>query len=120
MWRSPPAGARCSPSVGTALVTGCHWLHVVCPACQQLGETDLRKVDVHPNASIGVVIRAMSCKRCSPHPPFARPLGATKRSWYTDDGWLRLYAGKPLTYSDVEPMGWAQSILEAKKQRERP
>jgi hypothetical protein len=62
------------PSIGTALATGCHWLHVVCPACQQLGETDLRKLDIHPNASIGVVIRAMSCWRCSPHPPFARPL----------------------------------------------
>jgi hypothetical protein len=69
------------PSVGTALVTGCHYLHVVCPACQQTGETDLRKIDIHPNASIGTVVRAMSCKRCSPHPPFAWALGATRRSW---------------------------------------
>jgi hypothetical protein len=49
------------PSVGTALSTGCHWLHVVCPACHQLGEADLREVDIHPNASIGTVVRAMSC-----------------------------------------------------------
>src|SRR5256885_1882371 len=69
------------PSVGTALRTGCHWLHVVCPACQQMGEADLRTIDIHPNASIGAVVRAMSCKRCSPHPPFAIPLGATRRSW---------------------------------------
>jgi hypothetical protein len=73
------------PSVGTALTTSCHWLHVVCPACQQMGETDLRKIDIHPNASIATVVRAMSCKRCSPHPPFARPLGATRWSWYTSD-----------------------------------
>ena len=77
------------PSVGTALTTGCHWLHVVCPGCQQMGEADLRKIDIHPNASIGTVVRAMSCKRCSPHPPFARPLGATRRSWYTHEGWAR-------------------------------
>ena len=25
------------PAIGTALSTGCHWLHVVCPACQQMG-----------------------------------------------------------------------------------
>ena len=45
------------PAVGTALATGCHWLHVVCPACQQLGETDLRQIDIHPNASLGTVVR---------------------------------------------------------------
>jgi len=54
------------PTIGTALGTDCHWLHVVCPACHQLGETDLRTIDIHPHASIGVVVRAMSCKRCSP------------------------------------------------------
>ena len=77
------------PSVGTALSTGCHWLHVVCPACQQLGETDLREIDIHPNASIATIVRAMSCKRCSPHPPFARQLGATRRSWEGNEVWRR-------------------------------
>ena len=76
------------PSVGTAPTAGCHWLHVVCPACQQMGATDLRNTDIHPNASIATVVRAMSCRRCSPHPPFARPLGATRRSWYGHDGWV--------------------------------
>jgi hypothetical protein len=68
--------------------TGCHWLHVMCPACQQMGETDLREIDIHPNASLGTVLRAMSCRRCSPHPPFARPVGATRRSWNSKDVWL--------------------------------
>ncbi len=36
-----------TPSIGTALATGCHWLHVVCPACQQMGETDLRETSQH-------------------------------------------------------------------------
>jgi hypothetical protein len=83
------------PSVGTALTTGCHWLHVVCPACQQMGEVDLREIDIHQNASIGTVVRAMSCRRCSPHPPFARPLGATRRSWYGQDSWQRSRYGLP-------------------------
>ena len=29
------------PTVGTALRTECYWLHVICPACQQLGEVNL-------------------------------------------------------------------------------
>ena len=112
------------PSVGTALVTGCHWLHVVCPACQQMGETDLRRVDIHPNSSIGTIVRAMSCKRCSPHPPFARPLGATRRSWYTYDGWARADGRRRATAHrehDPEPdIGWAQrQIAHRKKAEER-
>jgi hypothetical protein len=100
------------PSVGTALITGCHWLHVLCPACQQMGETDLRNIDIHPNASIGTVVRAMSCKRCSPHPPFARPLGATKRSWYTSDGWVHAdpYHAvlRRVEYLENTDIGWGQ------------
>jgi hypothetical protein len=48
------------PSVGTAFATGCHWLHVVCPACQQMGETDSRKIDLNPNGSVATVVRAMA------------------------------------------------------------
>ena len=72
------------PTIGTAIRTGCHWLHVVCPDCQQLGETDLRKIDIHPNASIGTVVRVMSCKRCSPHPPFAQPPKSLNPTSLTD------------------------------------
>jgi hypothetical protein len=46
------------PTVGTALATECHWLHVVCPACGQIGEADLRAIDIHPNASISTVVLA--------------------------------------------------------------
>ncbi len=112
------------PSVGAALATGCHWLHVVCPACQQMGETDLRTLDVHPNASIGVVIRAMSCRRCSPHPPFARPLGATKRSWYGHDGWIKMTKWEMVVIPNpdgTEDIGWAQrQIMETRKKRGGP
>ena len=113
------------PSVGTALVTGCHWLHVVCPACRQMGEVDLRRVDIHPNASIGTVVRAMSCKRCSPHPPFAQPLGATRRSWYTSDGWLladrqRRIRTRYAHEQEPEPdIGWAQRQIARTKAKDR-
>jgi hypothetical protein len=106
------------PTIGTALATGCHWLHVVCPACQQMGETDLRSIDIHPNASIGTVVRAMSCKRCSPHPPFARPLGATRRSWESNSRWKRERPKAPVHFADWDDVqiSWAQSqIANAKK-----
>jgi hypothetical protein len=109
------------PTVGAALRSGCPWLHVVCPACGQLGEADLRTLDIHPNASIAAVVRAMSCQRCSPHPPFARPLGATRRSWYGRDGWIRprRYAGK-LTIPDepcADDIGWAQRQVARQQKR---
>ena len=76
------------PSVGTALFAGCPWLHVVCPACGIVGETDLRKVDIHPDASVGTVVQMMSCLlRCSPHPPLAKPTGLTRRSWEGSEPW---------------------------------
>ena len=33
-----------------------------------MGETDLREIDIHPNASIGTVVRAMSCLAVFPAP----------------------------------------------------
>ena len=88
-------------------------------AARALGETDLRKIDIHPNASIGTVVRVMSCKRCSPHPPFARPLGATKRSWYGFDGWVHedpyhaVLRRVELVASD--DIGWAQRQIAMKE-----
>ena len=102
------------PSVGTAIRTGCHWLHVVCPACQQMGETDLREIDIHPNASIGTVVRAMSCKRCSPHPPFARPLGATRRSWEGKSLWKH-ERKRIVERVETHDGGWAQNQIAARK-----
>ena len=97
-----------TPSVGTALVTGCHWLHVVCPACQQMGETDLRTIDIHPNASLGTVVRAMSCRPCSPHPPFARALVATKQSCCRYFATRRLESAVPICWN--VPTIWVDDV----------
>jgi hypothetical protein len=51
------------------------WVVFYCPACQQVGEIDLRKLDRHLDATIDSLIPALSCRRCSPNPPFARLLG---------------------------------------------
>jgi hypothetical protein len=71
------------PTVGTTLTTGCYWLHVICPVCQILGEA-LRKIDIHPKATMATIVRKMSYDRCSPHPRFARALGVTRRPWFGD------------------------------------
>ena len=33
-----------SPTLRAALTSGCHWLHVICPACETVAEIDLRVV----------------------------------------------------------------------------
>lgn len=110
------------PSVGTALATGCHWLHVVCPACQQMGEIDLRAIDIHPNATLSIIVRRLSCQRCCPHPPFARPLGATRRSWLDERKWYWRPTPPPkVTFvaQDSEP-GWAQNRLRDLAKKKKP
>jgi hypothetical protein len=47
-----------SPDRGHSSRDRLHWRHVVCPARQQMSEADLREIDIHPNASIGTVVRA--------------------------------------------------------------
>ena len=62
------------PTFHTALRTGHRWLTFQCPACQQVGEVDLSRLDYHPAASISAVIPRLSCTRCCPNPPHARLL----------------------------------------------
>jgi hypothetical protein len=61
------------PTIGAAIAAACPWLRFYSPACRQIGEVDLRKLDRHRGATIDL-IPALSCRR-SPHPPFARLLG---------------------------------------------
>jgi hypothetical protein len=63
------------PTIGAALAAGRPFLTCVCPACRQTGCIDLRRVDRHPAASLQSLIPALSCRRCCPHPPFARLTG---------------------------------------------
>jgi hypothetical protein len=62
------------PTVKTALLAGTAVFEVLCPACQTIGSVDLRDVDIHPNAPISSVVRRLSCRRCCPNPPFAKPV----------------------------------------------
>src|SRR5262245_47443979 len=63
------------PTIGAAIRAGRPWLACYCPGCGVVGEIDLRKVDRHPGASVESLIPDLSCKRCSPHPPFAKLIG---------------------------------------------
>jgi hypothetical protein len=70
-WNAALAGGWRSmfwPTVVAALRSECFVLHVVCPACQQPGENDLRAVDIHPNATLSVVVRRLCAYPCSAGP----------------------------------------------------
>jgi hypothetical protein len=71
------------PTIGAAIASECFWLRFYCPACRQIGEVDLRKLDRHRGATIESLIPALSCRRCSPNPPFAKLLGLSKLPSYS-------------------------------------
>ena len=60
------------PTIGAAITAGCPLLSFYCPACGQVAEVDLRKIDRHHGATIENLIPALSCKRCRPNAPFAK------------------------------------------------
>jgi hypothetical protein len=59
------------PTIGAALRAGRPTLQFYCPGCQ----VDLRRLDWHPDTPITSLIPLASCKRCLPHPPFAKLIG---------------------------------------------
>jgi hypothetical protein len=74
IWNARQAGGRALwfyPTIGAAIAAGLPWLAFYCPACRVVGSVDLRTIDRHPNVAISSLIPSLSCRRCSPHPPFA-------------------------------------------------
>jgi hypothetical protein len=53
-------------------VAGFPWLTFYCPGCLVVGRVDLRTLDRHRGAAISSLIPSLSCRRCSPHAPFAK------------------------------------------------
>jgi hypothetical protein len=75
IWNARQAGGRALwfyPTIGAAIAAGVPWLTYSCPACGQCGSLDLRTLDRHPGAAVSSLIPSVSCRRCSPHAPFAR------------------------------------------------
>src|SRR4051812_6361398 len=65
------------PTIGAALLAELPVIDFVCPACRVRGHLDLRTIDRHPHATIGVVlIPQISCTRCR-QPPICPPIGVT-------------------------------------------
>jgi hypothetical protein len=48
--------------IGAAIAAGHPWPTFICPACQQIGEIDLRTLDRHPNATIESLVLSLSCQ----------------------------------------------------------
>src|SRR5262245_53303434 len=75
IWNARQAGGQALwfyPTIGAAIAGGYPWLSFSCPACGQWGSIDLRTLDRHPGAAISSLIPSVSCRRCSPHAPFAK------------------------------------------------
>jgi hypothetical protein len=71
------------PTIGAAIAAAFPWLTFCCPACTVVGSVDLRTLDRHRDAAISSLIPLLSCRRCSPNPPFAKleMLTAERPSW---------------------------------------
>jgi len=66
----------------TAIASGMSVLEFVCPACQVLGEIDLRTIDRHRAMTISGLIPSLSCRRCCTNPPSAPAIKRlTEEEW---------------------------------------
>jgi hypothetical protein len=84
------------PTIKCALVAETPIVLSVCPACRTITETDLRKLDHHPLATIASIIPKVSCQRCRPNAPFARILELKSKA--VDDGqrpWAAMWGMMP-------------------------
>lgn len=61
------------PTIGGAIAAGTPWLSYMCPGCRQVGDVDLRTLDIHERAPISAVIQKLRCG-CSDNPPFVKLL----------------------------------------------
>jgi hypothetical protein len=68
------------PTMETAILAGTPWLAYQCPACQLIGDVDLRTLDRHPIMPISGLIPSLSCRWCCSNPPFARLVALTAES----------------------------------------
>ena len=72
VWNAELTGGKVpcySPTVGAALLTRHHWLHVVCPGCGVTGEIDLTMIRRDQGMTIAQVLPSLTCRRCQPSPP---------------------------------------------------
>jgi hypothetical protein len=68
------------PTIETALLAGTPWLAYQCPACQLIGDVDLRTLDRHPAMPISGLMSPLSCRWCCSNPPFAKLVSLTAQS----------------------------------------
>jgi hypothetical protein len=76
------------PTIGAAIVAGRPWLTFYCPACEQTGELDLRRLDRHRGATLESLIPALSCRRRRRRPPFVKLTGL-RADAFAEEGLVR-------------------------------
>jgi hypothetical protein len=62
------------PTIAAAVRAGKPLLTFHCPACDLIGDADVRDFERHPHASISSLISALKCPRCTPKGPFVQLL----------------------------------------------
>ena len=55
------------PTIRAALLTGHHWMIVVCRSCDTLLDLDLRMKRRPPEATVRLALRDVKCPRCNGH-----------------------------------------------------
>lgn len=58
-----------APTVGAALLSGHHWLHVLCPACRTIGTLDLRVVPRPSETPVTAILPSLRCRTCEGRNP---------------------------------------------------
>jgi hypothetical protein len=64
-----------SPTIRAALLAGTPWLDVFCPGCGTNKAIDLRTLDRHPLASVGMLVLGLRCSWCPGSAPMPRLIG---------------------------------------------
>jgi hypothetical protein len=64
-----------SPTIRAALLAGTPWLDVFCPGCGTSRAIDLRTLDRHPLASVGILVLGLRCSWCPGSAPMPRLIG---------------------------------------------
>jgi hypothetical protein len=64
-----------SPTIGAALVTDHHWLHVICGGCNTVSAIDLRLKPCNSETPISEILPTIRCGRCLGQRPPVKPIG---------------------------------------------
>lgn len=68
-----------SPLLRAALISGQHWMHVLCPGCDSVKAIDLRVVPRPPETALIAITAKLRCERCRRQAPAPAIVKLAKR-----------------------------------------